>query len=233
MIPALAVAVGAVAQGISGLGFSLVSAPFLIAALGAREGVRTALLLSSVLNVALLVRTHRDVLVREGSLLLVPAMAATPFLAAGAKRIDGRVLAVAAGTMTFLSAVALLTGVRWARAARSPVAAITAAVTSAGMNVVGSVGGPALALYSVNADWPPVRARPTLQVIFLASNLVAMLSLGLPHPLGARLPLVLPLAVGWVVGLRLAGKVPEAGARTATLVVAMTGGLIAVARAVA
>jgi uncharacterized membrane protein YfcA len=152
VIPALAVLLGAVAQGISGLGFSLVSAPFLIAALGPREGVRTALVLSSVLNVALLVRTHRSVLVQEGALLLVPAVAATPFLAYGVRRIDADVLAVTAGTVTFFSAVALLVGVRWARAARAPLAAVAAGVVSAGMNVVGSIGGPALALYSVNAD---------------------------------------------------------------------------------
>ena len=116
MITALAVTVGAVAQGITGVGFSLVSAPFLIAWLGPREGVRVALVLSTVLNVALLARTHRHDLVREGSMLLVPAVAATPFLAWGARRIDAGVLSVTAGTVTFFVAVALLVGVRWARA---------------------------------------------------------------------------------------------------------------------
>ena len=208
-------------------------APILIAVLGAREGVRTALVLSTLLNLALLVRTHRDVLVAKGALLLVPAVGATPFLAWGASRVDGTVLTVVAGVLTVLSAAALLSGLRWARGS-APGWAVVAGVVSAAMNVVGSIGGPALALYSVNAGWPPARARSTLQVIFLASNVVALVSLGLPTSRdgGRWAGLVAALVVGWVVGLRLHRWVPEGRARTATLLVAAAGGLVAVGRAV-
>jgi hypothetical protein len=103
------------------------------------------------------------------------------------------------------------------------------------MNVVGSIGGPALALYSVNADWPPERARPTLQVIFLTTNLVAMASLGLPGAhAGVRWPLLLAaLALGWAAGLGLHRVVPGGAARGATLAVAALGGAVAVVRALA
>ena len=221
------------AQGVTGLGFSLVCAPILIAVLGAREGVRTALVLSTLLNLALLVRTHRDVLVAKGALLLVPAVGATPFLAWGASRVDGTVLTVVAGVLTVLSAAALLSGLRWSRGA-APGWAVVAGIVSAAMNVVGSIGGPALALYSVNAGWAPARARSTLQVIFLATNVVALVSLGLPTSRdgGRWAGLVAALVVGWVVGLRLHRRVPEGGARVATLLVAAAGGLVAVGRAV-
>ena len=207
-------------------------APILIAVLGAREGVRTALVLSTLLNVALLARTHRDVLLARGALLLVPAVGATPFLAWGAERIDATVLTVVAGVLTVLSAAALWSGLRWARGASSAWA-VVAGVVSAAMNVVGSIGGPALALYSVNAGWPPARARSTLQVIFLASNVVALVSLGLPASRdgGRWAGLFGALVVGWVVGLRLHRRVPEAGARVATLLVAAVGGGVAVVRA--
>lgn len=218
------------AQGITGIGFSLVCAPILIAVLGPREGVRTALVLSTLLNVALLARTHRHVLVRDGSLLLVPAMATTPLLAWGSRRVDGRLLTLIAGGLTVASAAALLTGLRWHRG-RSPVAAVAAGVVSAAMNVVGSIGGPALALYTVNAGWPAVRARPTLQVIFLLSNVVAMLSLGLPDFDGTWAALLVALAAGWLMGLALARHVPEHAARFATLGVAAAGGLVAIVRA--
>ena len=217
----------------TGLGFSLVCAPVLIAVLGAREGVRTALVLSTFLNVALLVRTHRDVLVARGALLLVPAVGATPFLAWAADRVDGTVLTVVAGVATVVSAAALLSGLRWARGA-APGWAVVAGVVSAAMNVVGSIGGPALALYSVNAGGPPARARATLQVIFLASNVVALVSLGLPSSRdGVRwAALGAALVVGWIAGLRLHRVVPEGGARVATLLVAACGGAVAVGRAV-
>ena len=214
----------------TGLGFSLVSAPILIAVLGPREGVRTALVLSTVLNVALLARTHRHVLVREGALLLVPAVAATPLLAWASRRIDGRVLTIVAGVLTVVSAALLLSGLRWRRG-RTPLSGVAAGVVSAAMNVVGSIGGPALALYSVNASWPPERARPTLQVIVLTSNVVAMTSLGLPTFDRSWWLLLGAIALGWVVGLRVARSVPEGSARVATLGVAALGGLVAVARA--
>jgi uncharacterized membrane protein YfcA len=218
---------------VTGLGFSLVCAPVLIAVLGAREGVRTALVLSTLLNLALLARTHRDVLVRSGALLLVPSVGATPFLAWGASRVDATVLTIVAGAFTVVSAAALLSGLRWSRGA-APAWAVVAGVVSAAMNVVGSIGGPALALYSVNAGWPPARARSTLQVIFLASNLVALVSLGLPASRdGLRWAgLFGALVVGWIAGLRLHRSVPEHGARVATLLVAAAGGVVAIGRAV-
>ncbi len=187
-------------------------------------------MLSSILNVALLTRTHRHVLVRSGALLLVPAVAATPLLAWASRRIDGRLLTLSAGTLTLGSAAALLAGLRWRRAA-GPVAGVVAGVVSAAMNVIGSIGGPALALYTVNAGWPPERTRPTLQVIFLASNLVAMVSLGLPAFDARWWGLLAALVVGWLVGLRVANHVPAGAARIATLGVAALGGAVAVARA--
>jgi uncharacterized membrane protein YfcA len=208
-----------------------VCAPFLIAVLGPREGVRTALVLSTALNVALLARTHQHVLWRDGSLLAVPAVASTPLLAWGARRIDGRVLTLVAGGLTVASAVVLLSGWRWHRARSAPAAAVASGVVSAAMNVVGSIGGPALALYTVNADWPPERARPTLQVVFLLSNVVALVSLGLPSFDRAWVAFVVALAGGWLAGLRVARSVPAGAARVATLGVAALGGAVAVARA--
>lgn len=230
VLATLAVALGAVSQGVTGIGFSLVCAPVLIAVLGPREGVRTALALSTVLNLALLARTHRHVLVREGSLLLVPAVGATPLLAWGARRIDGRVLTCAAGVLTVASAAALAVGLRWRRAARSSLAGVAAGVVSAAMNVVGSIGGPAAALYAVNSGWPVERARPTLQTIFLMSNLVALASLGLPARW--RPELFLALVVGLAVGMVVARRVPDGAARSATLAIAAFGGAFAVVKAI-
>ncbi|HEX2849198.1 MAG TPA: TSUP family transporter, partial [Acidimicrobiales bacterium] len=153
-IAVAAVAAGAVSQGVTGLGFSLVCAPFLIAALGPRDGVRTALVLSSVLNVVLIARDHRRVLVREGLSLLVPAVVATPLLAWGLSHVRGAVLTVAAGVLTIVSAGVLASGARW-HLARGAAGAAVAGVVSATMNLIGSIGGPAAAIYAVNADWPP------------------------------------------------------------------------------
>jgi uncharacterized protein len=212
VIPALAVGAGAIAQWVSGIGFSLVCAPILIATLGPREGVRVALVLSSILNVSLVAGRRGDLMVREGALLLVPAMAITPFVAVAVR-----------------SAAALLVGWRWHRG-RHPIGAVVAGALSGTMNVIGSIGGPALALYTVNADWPQHRTRPTLQVIFLLSNVVALAALGLPKASHLAGPAI-GLGGGWIVGRWLDPKVPHDVARVATLVVAAAGGAAAVLRA--
>ena len=228
-----AVAVGAAAQASTGLGFSLVCAPFLVATLGPREGVRVALALSLVLNLVLLVQGHRRVLVRAGALLAVPAVGATPLLAAAVRRLDGRFLAGAAGLLTMASAAALALGWRWQRASH-PLAGVGVGVLSGAMNVVGSIGGPPLALFAVNAGWPRERTGPTLQSIFLTTNLVALASLGLPRRLGGwvTLGLVAAVAAGWIAGARLGRRVPEPVLRAGTLGIAAAGGLVALTGAV-
>ena len=57
----VAVLVGALAQSVSGIGFSLVCGPLLVAALGPPDGVRLGVLLSLCLNVVLVVRYRAEV----------------------------------------------------------------------------------------------------------------------------------------------------------------------------
>lgn len=227
-IAVAAVAAGAVSQGVTGIGFSLVCAPFLIAALGPRDGVRTALVLSSALNIALIARDHRRVLVREGLALLVPAVLATPVLAWALSHVRSSVLTATAGVLTIVSAAVLASGVRW-HMARGLGGAAVAGVVSAAMNLIGSIGGPAAAIYAVNAEWPPARMRPTLQTFFLVTNVVAIASLGI---IAVSPVLFVALAVGWLGGLALSGRVPDHAARAATLSVAAAGGVVAVLHAV-
>src|SRR3954452_18100397 len=80
-LAALAVAVGAVAQSVSGIGFALVGGPLLVTVFGAREGVRVAVVLSMLVDVRVLAREHRAVMWRRVLRVLVTALAVTPLLA--------------------------------------------------------------------------------------------------------------------------------------------------------
>jgi uncharacterized protein len=224
LIPALAVAAGAFAHAVTGLGFSLVAAPFLVVALGQRDGVPTAMLLSLALNIVVLVRERNEVLLRESSWLLVPAVLVTPPLAWLSHRVDADGLAVAAGVITIVAALLLASGFRWARAEGRPWA-VGAGVASAAMNVVASISGPAVALYALNARWRPAALRGTLQVYFLALNLAGLASLGLPP--APVLPAV-GLVIGFVLGTLVTGRVPEQAARFAVLSLATAGGFVAI-----
>jgi uncharacterized membrane protein YfcA len=228
VIPAaIAVAAGAVAQAVTGLGFSLVSAPFLVAALGRAEGVRLNLLLSAALNLVMLAGERRQARWSAAMLLLVPAAIATPFFAWAFDRIDGRTLAIAAGLLTVASAGALAAGVRIRRAGGRAGAAVTG-VVSAAMNVLAGIGGPPIAMFAVNAEWPSASVRPTLQAYFLGLNTIGIAVLGLPSL--SFLPWT-ALLLGWLVGRVVVRRLPEGVARPLTLALAAVGGIVALARA--
>jgi uncharacterized membrane protein YfcA len=223
---AIAVAAGAVAQAVSGFGFSLVCAPFLIATLGRTQGVRLNLLLSVVLNVALLLGDRRarwPVVVT----LLVPAAIATPLFAWAFDGVSGRALAIAAGGLTIASAVALGAGLRL-RHAGGRIGALVTGVVSAFMNTLAGIGGPPVAMFAVNAEWPEVWVRPTLQAYFLGLNLVALATLGLPK---AAVSPWIGLAFGWALGRVALARLPQRATRPAILAVAALGGLLAITRA--
>jgi len=227
----VAVLLGALAQSVSGIGFSLVCGPFLVAVLGPADGVRLGIALSLVLNLVMLVRHRHAVAVRDALLLLVPAAAATPLLARLLRSAPTRLAEALAGAAALLGAVALASGLRL-RAARGSAGAVCAGVLSAAMNVAAAIGGPAAALYAANAGWSAEAVRSTLQLYFLALNVVALLVLGLPEVAPALLAAsAVALALGLVVGVPLSRRVPERLSRATTLALAGAGGLAVLLRA--
>lgn len=233
LLAAAAVLVGAAAQSVGGIGFVLVCGPLLVAALGPADGVRLAVVLSLVVNVAVLARTRRDADVRTALLLLIPAALATPLLALLLRSAPTRLEAALAGAAAILGAAALAVGLRW-RSARGRVGAVAAGIVSAAMNVVAGIGGPAIALYARNADWPLAAMRSTAQVYFLGLNVVALASLGGPHVSSALLlGCLAALAIGLLLGEQVARRVPETVARRFTLALAAGGGAVVLVRALA
>jgi uncharacterized membrane protein YfcA len=221
-LAALSVAAGVVAQTVTGLGFSLVSAPLLIALEGPRDGVRLNLVLSAVINLVLLVPQRNDVRTRDAMRLIVPAALITPLAAWVARRADTDVLLVVAGAFTVASAAVLIVGVRLRRSSATVAGAISGI-----MNTIAGIGGPIVALHALHEGWPADERRATFQLYFLLLNVAGLIALGprWPSPV-----LLLALVVGWVVGRAVAHRVPESAARAATLAVAAAGGAVAVAR---
>lgn len=224
---ALAVAAGALAQWVTGIGFALVCAPFLIALLGPEDGVRAALVLGIPLNITMLLSSRRDLRPADALLFLVPAAIVMPLAGAAVRRTNANALALAAGVLTIFAAGLLATGRRAART-RGRTGAVAAAVISAAMNAIAAIGGPAVALYSINAGWRPDEARATLQGYFLGLNVITLAVLGFAWP---ALPLAVGLMAGLAAGAVVAGHVPVEAARLATLAVAAAGGFAAIGRA--
>lgn len=227
----LAVVLGALAQSVSGIGFVLVCGPLLVAALGPADGVRLAVLLSLLLNLALLTRLWRQVELRRTLQLLIPGVLATPLLAVGIRAVPARPAAALAGGVVLAGVAVLATGLRW-EAARGPVGAAAAGVLGAAGNVVAGVAGPVTALWAANAEWRAEVARASLQAVFLGLNCVALPSLGLPE-VGGRLLLacLVGMVAGSLLGIPLSRRVGEQGARRTTLGLAAAGGVAVLVRA--
>ena len=227
ILAALAVAVGVAVQAVTGFGFSLVSAPFLIAAYRAPTGVQLTLLLSMAVNVAVLGREHRHVDGRAAGLLLAPALVAVVPAAYAVRRLSPGPLTVAAGVVCLAAVAALAAGIRFRRG-NGPAGTAVVGFLSGAMNVVSGLSGPPVVLFALNARWPPQRARPTMQLFFLGLNVVTLVALGPPDrvPLG----LVAAFAAGVAGGALLPGRPSPAAVRTATLAIAAIGSVLAIWR---
>jgi uncharacterized membrane protein YfcA len=217
----LAVAIGAFAQAATGMGFSLVAAPVLIAALGQSQGVATVVLLAAMASVVPLARGWRDADPRAAGRLLVPTLLATPLIAWVLRSVDHAILAVAGGVGVIVGVGLLASGLRSAWL-RRPSGEIATGVSSAMLNVVGGVGGPPVGLYAANADWTPARTRGTLYLFFLVQNIVTALVVGLVLPEWRQ---VAALVVGSALGMLLATRLPARAARMGVLGVSALGGL--------
>ena len=222
-LAALAVAAGAAAQSVSGIGFALVGGPLLFTVFGAREGVRVAVVLSMLVNVGVLAREHRAVMWRRVLPVLVTALVVTPLLAHVLSDAHPRALRALAGAVIVLGAGLVAAG----RTADTGLAGgVVAGLVSATMNVLASAGGPAVAVYAAGARWDPQRVRATLQAYFLVLNVVTLATLGAPHWSWTQAVVLIGcLLVGSAVGGWAAGRVNPDRARAVTLTLAAAGGL--------
>jgi uncharacterized membrane protein YfcA len=215
------VALGGLAQSVTGLGFALVAAPALIALLGPRQGVGVVVLLGTLASVIPLASGWRRIRVRDTVTLLVPTLLATPVVAALLSGLDTATVAIAGGVAVLIGVVALWRGLQWQGLVSVP-GAIGTGISSAALNVIGGVGGPPVGLYAANAGWDPPASRASLQAFFLVQGIVTALVVGLtwPDPW-----MVAALVVGTLVGMRLVPHIPVHAARLAVLGVAAFGGV--------
>ena len=221
VLVAVALVAGAFAQSLTGLGFSLIAAPAMLAMFGPHDGVAIIVVLAAIASLLPLAHQWRHVGVRDAVGLLIPTLIATPVVVAALAGVDASVVAVGAGIAVMIGVLFLARGVVWP-GLRGLGGGIAAGVASAVLNVVGGVGGPPVGMYASNAGWTPEHSRATLQFFFLIQNVVTALVIGYVQP-----PwwMVVALVVGTAAGVAVAGRVPARAARLAVLVVAGLGGL--------
>lgn len=222
----VAVALGGLAQVVSGMGFALIAAPALIAMLGPRDGVSTVLFLAAIASLVPLLRGGwRHARLNDAGLLLLPVLVVTPLIALALEGADPDLLSIAAGACALAGVGLLAAGFRseWLR---RPGGAFAAGAASAAMNVVGGVGGPPVGIYAANAGWGPQTLRGTLQAFLLAQGVLTLVVLGVVLP---GVDLLAALLAGIVAGMALAPRLPAGTTRAAILVLSALGGIALIA----
>lgn len=236
--PAVAVAMaaataGSVAQAVTGFGFSLVTAPFLVLLLGPLNAVRLVNLLALFFNVVMLIREHKGVDLGNAARLLAPALVAAPAAAYVVHRTDPALLSIVVG-ITVLACAFLLASGRRAERLRGPGGMVVAGAASAAMNTTSGVGGPTVAMYALNAGWSTEMSRPTFQAYFLGLNVLSFVSLGPVslQPVPAAL-VGAAIVAGYIAGVTALHRLSAVTVGKAIVGLAMAGGFAAVIRGVA
>lgn len=233
MLAVVAVAVAAAGQAITAIGFSLVAVPFVSIAVGPAAAVPTMNVLAASLNVVMLTHERRHANWRAALRLFIPAAVVIPIVGILIKRLNTDALSIINGVAIIGATALLATGWR-APSLRGRRGALLAGATSGAMNVATSVGGPPVAMYAINADWPAQSYRPTVQAYFLAINVVSFAVRGVPH---IAHPSLFPafgvaMILGWIGGSRIAKRIDDHIVRNLLLAIAAIGGTVAILRGV-
>lgn len=217
------VLLGSTTQRITGMGFGLIAAPFLVIVLGPGLGVQLTQILSGLASAFVLATMWRYAEVKTAAVLMVFAILG---LIPGTwliRNLDPAPLQVITGTLILIALLAILASER-ARVFKGPVGQASAGFISGFMNVTAAVGGPAIVLYSLSTSWKHEAFVATSQLYFLFLNAASLVAVGLPSlPLKVLLLALGTMLSGLLLGNVLARKVSVRLARRLVIGVALAG----------
>ena len=228
-----AVLLGALTQRATGLGFALVSAPFLVLLMGPAAGVTLSNVLSASLCALVLVRTGRRTLWREVVVLAAPALLAIPLGVLVVRTLPDGPLLIAVGALAVGAVVVVALG-RRRQLLPGRRSAVLAGALAGFMNVTAGVGGPMVTAYAVSRSWPLPVFIPTAQATLLVVNLASLAGKGLPA-LGPAAWTVsgVALVAGLVAGELVTRRLDAARGLQLVIAVALAGGIATVVRGLA
>ena len=217
----LAAAVGAFVQRVSGLGFSLIAAPSLALAVGAREGVALTNTLAILVAAGIFAASARHldtrkcaVLIPAGLIGVVPGTIVFGLLPANMLQITvGVVTGLGLATVAFVSRLRV--------EPRLPIT-VAAGLVSGFTTAVAGAGGPALTVYAVATDWSQPLFAATGQVNYATQAAAALGIKGIPSLQIAVLGAAIAAALaGLAAGHLLAHRINVVLARRAAITIAV------------
>lgn len=231
LLVCVAVWLGAATQRITGLGFALVAAPFLVLVTGPAEGVSLGNALSGVLCMVVVATAWRSIQWRRVLTMFIPAVVGISFGALVASSVSASTLLIGVGSVAVVAVLAVILSRRTALLPGRR-GAIIAGALSGFMNTTAGLGGPMVAVHSASERWPREAFVGTAQVFLLGVNALSLTLKGLPATLppviwGASL---IAVAVGAGTGHILSPYIPERAGTTVVLGLALAGSCAAVLR---
>jgi uncharacterized membrane protein YfcA len=225
-----AILCGAAMQRVTGMGFALIAAPFLVLVLGVANGVPLVQVLSLCASALVLASAFNHVEWRKAALLIPPGLLG---ILPGwwiSKHMPAGPLSILIGVLVIVALVAMVADQR-ARVFKGTAGALSAGFLSGFMNVTAGVGGPAIVLYSLSTGWRHVEFVATAQAYFVALNIASLVAQGWPRLDGAAWSLsFVSLAAGLGLGEVLAKRVPTKVANVLVIGIALAGAAATIVR---
>ncbi|MDN5901189.1 MAG: sulfite exporter TauE/SafE family protein [Brachybacterium sp.] len=223
-LAALAVLAGAVSVRTTGMGFALLSSPFLVMALGPFEGILVTNVCGIVAALLNLTVIHADLdwrraakVVPAGIVGTVPGALLVLWLPAPVLAIAISLLVIAGLLFTIVSRSLQVPNSFWVGAGGG--------FASGVMTVTAGVGGPGLVVYALATQWEHRSFAATAQLHFAVLGVAALITKGaLPTLPSAGWALLLGmLVIGLIGGNALSRRVHGARAMRWVIVIAMAG----------
>ena len=205
----VAVGLGALAQGATGIGFALLAAPACALVLDPDQVVGTVARVGLLVDLSLVVQGRASVDRRIVWNYLWPAMVAVPFAVLAAATVPDGLLVVGVAVLTLVGAATLL-GARVlppqevVAGGRTP--QLVAGFAAGFMGVTTGMSGPPLAVESARRHASPAQTRATLAVLFVAVDVAAIVANPVGPPLATTAILVLAAGCGLLAARRVAGR---------------------------
>lgn len=234
LMSAAAVLAGAVAQRVTGMGFVLLSVPFLVLAQGPINGVVLANWCGVLAAGTTLISVRRNVEWRRIGLI---AAAGVVGCVPGALLIRFAPINILALVVAVVTLVGLVVSVRSPEGAWSDTRGlrVAAGFLSGLMGVTAGVAGPAMVIYRNGVDWEVRRFTASLQFHFTVTGLAAIAAKWGQAPQFSVAQWVVVLAslfVGAFIGVRIAPHVSARLGLRLVIVIAFAGTLFTLGRAI-
>ncbi len=230
---------GAVLQRVSGIGFAVVVAPFVVLALGPGQGIVLVQVFGAIICLFVLASVWRDVDWKAYAALVPPSLAGIVAGAWAAGRLPAAEAQIVTACLLIVSLVTVMVA-RSGHLRRSMPALMTGGAAAGIMTALAGAGGVALIVLARATGWEHRSFAATLQpylITLSSSTVVAKLVVdpetwpGLPWWQWAVI--TVSMLLGLLAGNEIARRISRSAASKVTLAVAWVGAIAALADGIA